>query len=162
MFLAALDQFFSRAGRCFPDLLLLLAHLLIVRVDAVVFPLVADAGRMVSAVPAFAPTLVVGMALLGVLVVLRIPRSIAGVTVNPILRCAVRNAAVLVVIIVFSLRARRLFVLNTNRLRELAVIAGLAIIRAVNKCFADIRFLPVKTKSHSRFVLVARAGVRSH
>ena len=114
--------------------------LLIVRVDAVAFPLVADAGRMVSAVRAEAPTVVVGVARLGVLV-LTIPRSIEGVTVNPIRRRAVRNAAVLVVIIVFSLRARRLFVLDTNCLRELAVIAGLAIIRAVNKCFADIRFL---------------------
>ena len=95
-------------------------------VDAVAFPLVADAGRMVSAVPAFAPTLVVGVALLGVLV-LPIPRSIAGVTVNPLLRCVVLNAAVLVVIIVFTSRARRFLLLVTvTRALVLASVAGVA------------------------------------
>ena len=70
-----------------------------ITVDAVAFPLVANTGRMVSTFVAIAPAVVTGMALLGVLVVFRIPRSIADVTVNPLLRCVVRNAAVLVVII---------------------------------------------------------------
>ena len=50
----------------------------------------------------------------------------------------VRNAAVLVVIIVFSIRARRFFVLDTDRLREFAVIPGLAVVRAVDKSFAVV------------------------
>ena len=41
MFLAALDQFFSRAGRCFPDLLLRVGLLFVRGVHAVARPVVA-------------------------------------------------------------------------------------------------------------------------
>ena len=41
MFLAALDQFFSRAGRCFPDLLLRVGLLFVRGVHAVARPVIA-------------------------------------------------------------------------------------------------------------------------